>query len=210
MTNRFEAQKLDVIENKRVRTRLNPGNSRTNSTATSEVIDLLKAEGGESLYNYVDFLGLVNDPNLIVLSSMRHYYYEEEDLKDVNTIVNLKQLNQIKNLNSLFRTIFNIFPPKSNFIGSFAENYKHREFFINNSSSADGSDDNSDALENGIISKIPFLNMIYNFMDSKTNRYMTRKDVNFLFETHGFKILDMTELNGYTYFLAQKVQVFVE
>lgn len=210
MTNRFEAQKLDVIENKRVRTSLNFGSSPVYSTGTNEVLDILIAEGGESLYNYVDWLGLVNDPNLIVLSSMRHYYYEEEDLKNVNTVVNSKQLNQIKNLNSLFQTIYNIIPPKSNFIGYFAEKGKHREFHVNNSSSAEGSVINSDALENGIISRIPFLNMIYSFMDSKTNRYMTRRNVNLLFETHGFKILDMTELNGLTYFLAQKVRVFVE
>src|SRR5664279_5157415 len=114
MTNRFEALKLDVIEYKRVRASLNPGNSRTNSTGTSEVIDLLIAEGGESLYNYIDWLGLVNDPNLIVLSSQRHYYYEEEDLKNLSTIVNLKQLNQIKNLKGFFQSIFKIIPPKSN------------------------------------------------------------------------------------------------
>lgn len=210
MTNRFEALKLDVIEYKRVRTSLNPGNSRTNSTGTSEVIDLLIAEGGESLYNYIDWLGLVNDPNLIVLSSQRHYYYEEEDLKNLSTIVNLKQLNQIKNLKGFFQSIFKIIPPKSNIIGFFIENNKHMEFSINNSSSPVGSNSNSDTLENGIVSRIPFLNMIYNFIDSKTNRYITRKDVNLLFETHGFKILDMTVLNGLTYFHAQKVRVFVE
>jgi len=42
-------------------------------------------------------------------------------------------------------------------------------------------------------------------MDSKTNNYLSGRSVSLLLENHGFKILNMTELNGRTYFCAQKV-----
>ena len=42
-------------------------------------------------------------------------------------------------------------------------------------------------------------------MDSKTNKYLSRRDVTSLLSDRGFKVLDMTELNGLTYFCAQKL-----
>lgn len=210
MVYRFQTYKTDVAENKSVRTNLSFESCPINSKENSEVMDILISDGGESLFNYIDWLGLVNDPDLIVLSSQRHYYYDEEDLKNVNTVVNLKQLNQIKNLSVLLQSIIHIMPPKSNFIGCFDENNKHLEYAVSNSISRNGSDVISLALENGIISRIPFLNKIYNFIDSKTDRYMTRSEVYKLFQEHGFRILDMTELNGLTYFHAQKIRVFPE
>jgi hypothetical protein len=47
-------------------------------------------------------------------------------------------------------------------------------------------------------------------IDSKTYKYMSEKGVSLLLRDHGFNVLDMTEYNGLTYFLAQKVRVFVE
>ena len=59
-------------------------------------------------------------------------------------------------------------------------------------------------MENGIVSNIPFINMMYNIMGSRTNRNMTKKTVTLLLREAGFKVLDMTELNGLTYFCTQK------
>jgi len=46
--------------------------------------------------------------------------------------------------------------------------------------------------------------MVYDLIDSRTNRYMTEKSVRFLLEDTGLKILDITEFNGLTYFCTQK------
>jgi hypothetical protein len=210
MQSRIVINELGNISKQRVSTSTYRRGNPIELVDNNYILEILAAEGCENFANYIEWLGFIKDPNTIVLSSKRHYYYEEEDLKNVNTVVNLKLLNQIKNLNSLFQTIFNIFPPKSNFIGCFEENNKNQKFLANNSSSVDGSDDDLDVFENWVISKIPFLTMIYNFMDSKTNRYMTRRNVYSLFKTHGFNILDMTELDGLTYFLARKVQIVVD
>jgi hypothetical protein len=48
--------------------------------------------------------------------------------------------------------------------------------------------------------------MIYDFMDSRTNnRNMTSRSVSLLLESNGMKIIDLTEINGITFFCAQKV-----
>lgn len=210
MRNRIEINVMDVINNQRIIRSNNPVDSTIELTGNKSVSEILIDEGCESFTDYIDWLGLGKDPNLIVLSSTQHYYYDKEELKNVSTIVNLKQLNQIKNLNILLQTIFKIIPQKSNFVGCFAEKARHNEFRAKNSSTHKNPGSDSDSLENGIVSRFSFMNMIYNIMDSKTNRYMTRKDVYELFETHGFRIMDLTELNGLTYFLAQKVKVVLE
>jgi len=52
--------------------------------------------------------------------------------------------------------------------------------------------------------------MLYSMIDSKTNKYMSERSVSLLLEDNGFKVFDMTELNGLTYFLAQKTRVIDE
>jgi hypothetical protein len=58
-------------------------------------------------------------------------------------------------------------------------------------------------VENGIGSRNPILKMVFSIMGSWINMYMTKKSVRQLLEEYGFKVLDMTELNGLTYFHAQ-------
>jgi len=46
-----------------------------------EAVDNLITEGGEDFYNYVNSIGLAKDPDLIVLSSRRGYYYDVQEMK---------------------------------------------------------------------------------------------------------------------------------
>jgi hypothetical protein len=41
-------------------------------------------------------------------------------------------------------------------------------------------------------------------MDTRTNRYMTKNTVTLYLEEAEMKVLDMTEINGLTFFCAQK------
>lgn len=162
-------------------------------------------EGREHFFNYVDWLGFAKDPNLVVLSSMHHYYYDEEEMKRARTVVNMKELNQIKRTASFIHSIFHIMQPKGYFIGCFVDNKKKNGFTLKDKTLDYHSEKNSQAVENGIISRYPFLNRIFGYMDSKTNKYLSRRDVTSLLSDRGFKVLDMTELNGLTYFCAQKL-----
>jgi hypothetical protein len=55
-----------------------------------------------------------------------------------------------------------------------------------------------------------FLNILYGLIDSKTNKSLSKKNVGFMLEDTGFKIVDITEFNGLTYFCTQKDKPSVE
>jgi hypothetical protein len=162
-------------------------------------------EGCECFYTYIDWLGLANITNLIALSSYHHYYYDTEDLREVQTVVNLKLLNYVKKLKDLLFSVSSILPKTSYFIGSFIDSKSQYGYIPNLDSTKSKFPGKIDPIENGIESKIPFLNLLYNIMDLKTNRNMTIKTVRILFEEAELKVLDMTEFNGLTYFCTQKI-----
>jgi hypothetical protein len=200
------ANKIDIITNQRLGTTLNLQSRPIDSGRINEAIDILIAEGGENFYNYVDWLGLAKDPNLVVLSSHHHYYYVAEEMNNVMTVINLKELNQIRQIESFLHSSVYILPQKANFIGCFIDNKKFNGYVLRKSYSDKQSKRSFDAIENGIVSSNPYLNMFFSFMDLKTNKYMSRRSVSLLLEDHGFKVKDMTELNGLTYFHSQKVR----
>jgi len=153
------------------------------------VFENLLAEGGENFYHYIKWLGLGKDPNLMILSSIHHYYYDFNDLKGVKTLVNLKKLNEINHIDTFLSSVFRVLPSKANFVGCFKDN----------------------KIRGGI--GVPFyqsfklLNGLMNMIDSKTDRFMTRRDVIKLLETHDFRIVDMTEMSNITYFCAESHKI---
>jgi hypothetical protein len=44
-------------------------------------------------------------------------------------------------------------------------------------------------------------------LDSRTNTYLSKRSVTFLLEDFGFKVMDMTLIDGFTYFHARKVRI---
>jgi hypothetical protein len=206
MENRIVADKTDIIIKQRTLTYLNQPGHPIDLKGSNDPIDILITEGGENFYNYVDWLGLAKDPNLVVLSSRHHYYYDAEEMNNVKTVINLKELNQIKQIKRFLHSSFHIMPQKSNFIGCFVDNKKTNGYILRIDSSAYHDNKSFDEIENGIVSQNPFLNMLYGIMDSKTNNYMSKRSVSLLLEGQGCKVMDMTDLNGLTYFHSQKIR----
>lgn len=153
---------------------------------------------------YLQKIYLAEDPNIIVLSSSNHYYYEAEDLKNVKTLVNLKQLNHINQVREFLDNIYSILPSKSYLTGCFFDNEDQIRFLSDSRKPDRKIDDQFDPAENGITSRNSFLNMVYNILDIKTNRYLTKKAVTRELEISGWEVVDMTEIKGLTYFCAQK------
>lgn len=175
-----------------------------NVTEKNPVIEILAKGKFKIFIDYLEWLGLANDPNLIILSPTHHYYYDDEDLKEVTTVLNLKQLNHIKEVKEFLQTINQMLPPMSYFVGSFIDRRHQYGFFP--AATDSHMPGNIDPVENGIISRIPILNMIYDLLDSRTNnRNMTSKSVSMLMEDAGFKVVDITEINGITCFCSQKI-----
>ncbi len=184
------------------------GAAYSNISTTKNAIDTLIEEGGESFYNYVDWLGLSKEPDLIVLSSKHHYYYDPEEINNTKTIVNIKELNQITQIKPFLHSCLYFLPEKSNFIGCFIDNEKINGYELRNLSNSYTDKKKDDKLENGIVSRFPFINMIYSLIDSKTNRYMSKRSISLLLKEFDFKVMDMTEYQTFTFFHAQKYQVF--
>jgi len=200
MSNSIQIKELKFTDNQIFNTYINLDGTAIDLVENKPFYEILTNEGTENFVKYLSWLGLEKDPDLVVLSSIHHYFYSAEEMKKVKTVVNLKELNQIKHLRDFLHSIFSALPSKCNLIGCFTDNSKQNNLGLNLNSS------DFKAIENGIGSRNPFLNMIYNIMDSRTYKTMSRKSVRISLEDHGFKVIDMTELNSLTLFFAQKVK----
>jgi hypothetical protein len=177
-----------IITDSKVKKKFKGKNFSTEITINNPVLDNLIAEGGENFFHYLNWLGLADESKMLVLSSRHHYYYDYEDLKDIKTIISLKKLNLIKHLESYLKTVCHSLSPKTNFIGCFTD-----------SKSKTGA---------SVTSKV--YKKVINFLDSRTDIEINKKDVTLLLESNGFKVIDMTEISGLTYFLTQKDENLVK
>ena len=182
------ALKFDNIFN------VNPGwKTFTGGKSTNERISFnpsifrLVAEGGVNFFRYLKNLGLSGEPNLIILSSRNHYHYDENDLKRVRTLINLKKLNLIKHLDVFLNALVHILPPNTNFIGCFShrKTWKDNEFHVKR------------------LSRL--LDRLISFLGFRTDHNMNKNEVIELLEKNNFRIVDMKEKNGLTYFYSQNV-----
>jgi hypothetical protein len=67
-------------------------------TGFSPAFSKLIAEGGENFLQYLKGLSLTEESEFLVLSSNRHYYYDEKEMEEVRSLINLKKLNEIKDI----------------------------------------------------------------------------------------------------------------
>jgi hypothetical protein len=205
MRNRISIIEPETTEQQSLRLHRNTFNSSTDPSVENDSLRILNSEGHESFVNYIEWLGLGKDPDMLVLSSLHHYYYDAEEMKHVRTVINVKELNQIKNIEDFIYSINHILSPKSYFLGCFTDNKKTNGYLLSGGITANNSRKRSEAVENGIVSRIPFLNMMFSIMDSKTNSFLSKRSVRTLLEDHGFKVVDITDLNNRTFFCAQKI-----
>ena len=172
----------------------------------NEAVDSLITEGGHDFYNYVNRIGLAKDTGLIVLSSQHSYFYDNEEMSKAKTVINLTELNQIKEIKILLQSYLQFMPRNCNFVGCFVNNKKFGSYGLRNNSSFSRNTKTSEAVELGIVSRNPFINMLYSKMDLRTNTYLSEKRVTGMLGVYGFKVLDMQELNGLTFFHSQKIK----
>jgi hypothetical protein len=141
----------------------------------------LTAVGGKNFFSYLKSFNLLNEPDVLMLSPNSHFYYDKDDLLTVRTFIILKKLNLIDDLDTFLNTVFHILPANVNFVGCFSES---KTF-----------------LENGFLSELSA--RFNNLLDLRTIHYLNKKDVSELLKKHGFKIIDMTDMNELTFFYSQ-------
>jgi hypothetical protein len=209
MKSKSTIDKGNITNNQRVKKSSHLKSSMIKKTEINPAYAELVGEGHEDFYNYLDWLGLSKSPDLLVLASSHHYYFEVEDLKNVKTIVSLKNLNNLTRPKDFLQELYSVLPHKCHFIGSFVDNKKQNIFTPSkkNTEIPEQSEENHE-LETGRWNS--FLNVLYGVIDAKTNKYLSEKSVRLLLEETGLKILDITEFNGLTYFCTQKDKPSVE
>ncbi len=175
--------------------RSNPGR-----TSLGRLLDELSEKASQDLFSFLEHIGLASDTRMLVIPSTRHFFYDAEELKEIKTVINLKQLNHVTDIKEFLRTVSEILPHRSNFVGCFVDNRAQRGY----SDDAGYHANKAEAYENGIESRIPFINRMYSLMDLRTNRYLSRRSVTALLSECGFRVVKMTEMNGMTYFYTQK------
>jgi hypothetical protein len=178
MENILVLNRSDIAAGRTVRTNFNRIKLLPEVRLNNPVIDYLITEGGENFYYYLKGLGLADEPNMMVLSSRHSYYYDYNDLKSASTLINLKRLNLMKHLDSFLYTVCNGLSTGSNFIGCFSD-WRNQERKDLPSTKYKGCN---------------------NFLDSRKEIKIDKDDVSGLLESHWFKVLNMTEIDGLTYF----------
>jgi len=185
-------ENISVLESTRLKNNMPMTSFRedllsSEGTRTNPVLENILSEGGNDFYRYIKWIGLDKEPSLMVLSSMHHYYYDHNDLQGIKTLVNIKKMNQIKHLESFLHTLFRIMPSKAYFVGCFkCSNYDKNGMPFYHSAK--------------------FLNGLINIFDPKNDRNISKKSLIKLLEEHGFKVLDITDINGITYFWSQNIR----
>jgi hypothetical protein len=203
MKGRIQTKEAKSINNQKISTRRKTNDATADFLKFNRISEILVNEGNESFRHYIEWLGLSPDPTILVLSSIHHYYYDAEEMQNIRTVVNLKELNHIKEISNFLHSMFIILPPKCYLIGCFIDNKKQSGFsFRKRTTDISPEGQNREALS-GIVSSIPFLNTIFNILDAKPNKYLSAKNVTQLLRNNGFKVMDMTELEGLTYFCAR-------
>jgi hypothetical protein len=145
------------------------------------VLENIRIEAGTDFIQYLHFLQLTNEPNLMALSSSHHYYYDFNDLKSIKTLINLKKLNNVKHLDSFLNIVTRILPHKANFIGYFRNDTGNRSVF-------------------SFYHTTRFFEGLINYIDSRTDKSLTKEVVSRHLEEHKLNIVDLTDINGMTYF----------
>jgi hypothetical protein len=171
----FTSDKIPVnnVNDEKI-TRINAGFSRSIFTLITSV--------GVNFFRYLKSLGISGRTDLIVLSSKRQYYCDKNDLKNARILINLRKLNLIKHLDLFLNSLVRILPPDTNFIGYFSENRTHQEKVFTSSRFS------------GVFSRIKKI------LGFRTYRVMNKNEVSEILERNGFKIDNMTKMNGLTYF----------
>ncbi|HDZ42092.1 MAG TPA: hypothetical protein ENH59_10515 [Bacteroidetes bacterium] len=160
---------------------------------------ILADEDCEDFYTYIDWLDLSKSPNIIVLPLSNHYYYHPEDFAKTDTLINLKCLNQINDLASFLGKIYSNLPSDCFFIGCFINGINENSNLKGNNSPRNMLNLKFDvAIWKGMLKKI------FKVFNLKNAIKLRKENVRSILNELGFLVLDMTELNGKTYFCAKK------
>ena len=175
-------KEVKIISNRTIKTNYDGADLLLKKTPFNSSFIRLIADGGKDFFRYLNLLDLTNDPNILVLSSRHQYYYNHNELQCISTLIVLQKLNFIKYIDVFLKSLNIAISPATNFIGSFEDYNNHNG--------------------TGLISRL--YKKSTDILNSRFERKFSRGDITILLESQGFQVIDMTVINGLTYFRTQK------
>jgi len=172
--------KSGTIADTTTRTSLTGGADAPVKSINCVEIEKLKTKGGKNFFKYLRQIDLIKDPGILVLTSENHYFYDHKELKNTTTLIFLKKLNLIGDLEGFLSVLKNVLSPGANFIGYFSDSD------LRNGSGL------LSVVQKGLINRI----------ESGSEKQFNREEVARLLAINGFNVLDMTIIRGLTYFRA--------
>ncbi|NVO01723.1 MAG: sugar transferase [Bacteroidetes bacterium] len=176
-------------------------------TRKDTLLDLIIETSGEralSLFNeYVDF----ENPRTFVVSTSTKFNIDKFINKECETIINLKRVNDIKQLNKFFESVNHKLDDNGIFIGC-AETKELRKrrilkkyipvfnyFYYT-----------LDFILKRVFPKLPITKSIYFFLTNGRNRVFSRPEVLGRLYSCGFKVHSEQYINNHLFFVAEKVK----
>lgn len=169
--------------------------------------EALLEEAGEDVLSYLESFDITKTPDFILLSSIHHYLYSTEELDQLKSVINLKQVNQIKRIRHCFRTINTTLPVNGYFVGCFIDYSSLKQRLLHNNPSMFKYLQYSFLfLKDYLISKIPFFYWLQGSLNPEGKRHLTLFEVRNMLEKSGFRIVHTSKINGLTYFISSKAK----
>lgn len=184
--------------------RMSPETLSLRDSGLTLLFDELDVHDRKSLIGYLDRNNLIDGSGVLVIPSSRHYYYDVDEMRGIKTIIVLRMLNHIRELKDFLRQMTTLMPHSGNFIGCFIDSKSQGNQGEEGHNLPRHLAGREEAYENGIESRIPFINRMYSIMDLKTNRNLTRRSVAGMISENGLDLVNMTDLRGVVYFHARK------
>lgn len=165
---------------------LNNIEKQSGSKSDNDEVSLsLSAEAGKNFFRYLRSFDIAIDNKVLILPANSHYFYDENELKGLRTVISLKNLNLVNDPENFLSNLFSILPDEVNFVGCIS--YSKIPFRLD-----------------GLFSVLS--SRFNNLLDSRKDHNMDEKRLSRLLRKYGFKVVDMTEIDGVTYFYSQNLR----
>ena len=162
-------------------------------------------EVGQDVFDYLDRFGVTLKSNVLFLSFSRHYFYDADDLKNADSIINFRLVNRIAHINHYMQAINKILLIDGYYAGCFLDYKNQRQNITKGSHSILGHIFLFIyRFLNRIVPKIPVLNWIQHLFNQGKVKCLTTAELKGLMRKNGFDVMSMEDVDGLTYFIARK------
>jgi hypothetical protein len=166
------------------------------------------SESNEAVFEYIaKHIDLKYFYRNIILTTGESSYVDEVDFNDVKAIINLRQVNNIQHPNKMFRAVNTMLPEKGIYAGRLETYSQRKELIYRQAGPYLGKVLwLVDFLLHRVIPRIPYLDNLYFNITNGRFRAISQAEILGRLVYCGFDIVNITSIQGLTYFIAEKAR----